>query len=95
MSKWLAIIPTLLLANAQILRADDIDQWLSAISKTGADAVGSREARAAADQLRDQGVVILPRLLDAMDTPNVVAANWYRTVFDDIMQKPGCIGQDP
>ncbi|MBB73404.1 MAG: hypothetical protein CMJ75_02695 [Planctomycetaceae bacterium] len=86
MSKWLAIIPTLLLANAQILRADDIDQWLSAISKTGADAAGSREARAAADQLKGQGVVILPRLLEAMDTPNVVAANWYRTVFDDIMQ---------
>ena len=86
MSKWLAIIPTLLLAHAPILLADDVDQWLNAISKTGADAAGSRAARAAADQLRGQGVVILPRLLDAMDTPNVVAANWYRTVFDDIVQ---------
>lgn len=86
MSKWLAIIPTLLLAHAPILHADDVDQWLNAISKTGADAAGSRAARAAADQLRGLGVVILPRLLDAMDTPNVVAANWYRTVFDDIVQ---------
>ena len=85
-AKWLAIVSTLLLANAPGLHADDIDQWLSAISKTGAGAAGSRAARVAADQLRDQGIVILPRLLDAMDTPNVVAANWYRTVFDDIVQ---------
>ena len=86
LSKWLAIVPTLLLANAPVLHADDIDQWLNAISQTGAGAAGSRAARVAADQLRDQGIVILPRLLDAMDTPNVVAANWYRTVFDDIVQ---------
>ena len=85
-AKWLAILSTLLLANVPGLHADDIDQWLSAISKTGAGAAGSRAARVAADQLRDQGIVILPRLLDAMDTPNVVAANWYRTVFDDIVQ---------
>ena len=57
MSKWLAIIPTLLLAHAPILHADDVDQWLNAISKTGADAAGSRAARAAADQLRGLGVV--------------------------------------
>ena len=85
-SQWLAIIPTVLLTTTTALNADDVDQWLNTISKAGPEAAGSRSARAAADQLRGQGVAILPRLLEAMDTPNVVAANWYRTVFDDVVQ---------
>ena len=66
---------------------DDMDRAISVISKVGAGATGSPEARIARDQLAQQGPNILPRLLLAMDSTNVVAANWYRTAFDEILDR--------
>ena len=87
MSQWSVIIPAVLLACSTTSHADDVGKWLATIAKVGPDGVGSRSARVAADQLSNQSVAVLPRLLEAMDTPNVVAANWYRTVFDDVVNR--------
>lgn len=66
-------------------RADEVDQLLrdvQAVSKQGA---GSPAARAAWEKLVARGPAVLPRLLDAMDTPDTVVANWLRTAFDRIV----------
>ena len=45
------------------------------------------QRRKARDELARRGVEILPQLLAAMDTSNVVAANWYRTVYEEIVAR--------
>ena len=67
--------------------ADDVDDAIRIIAKVGPQGAGSADARAARDRLAKQGVDLLPRLLVAMDTDNVVAANWYRTAFDAIADR--------
>lgn len=69
------------------VRADEVDDALAAIAKVGPQAVGSAEARQARDRLLGHGTEILPQLLVAMDTKNVVAANWRRTVFEAIVAR--------
>ncbi len=66
-------------------RADEIDQSLAILAKTGPQGAGSTAARAACDDLARRGTDILPRLLAAMETPNPVAANWYRTAYETIV----------
>src|SRR5262245_49552142 len=58
---------------------------LAVIARTGPQGAGSAAARRARDDLARRGVEILPQLLAAMDTSNVVAANWYRTIYEDIV----------
>ncbi|MGE0607188.1 MAG: hypothetical protein AB7O62_08860 [Pirellulales bacterium] len=65
--------------------ADEVDDDLAAIASAAPLAAGSAEARAACDRLVRHGTEVLPRVLTAMDTPNPVAANWCRTVFDTIV----------
>ncbi|MCC7424528.1 MAG: hypothetical protein IT428_30035 [Planctomycetaceae bacterium] len=77
----------LALAYVRISFADSVDSDLAVIAKSGPNGAGATAAREAAGRLRQAGVSILPRLLVAMDTPNVVAANWYRSVFDPLVQK--------
>ncbi len=60
---------------------------LAVIAKAGPQGSGSAAARAARDDLAKRGVEILPQLLVAMDTSNVVAANWCRTVYEDIVRR--------
>src|SRR5262245_58944994 len=60
---------------------------LATIARTGRQGAGSAEARKARDELARRGVEILPQLLADMDTSNVVAANWYRTVYEDIVAR--------
>jgi hypothetical protein len=60
---------------------------IAAIAKTGPQGAGSAAARQARDELAGRGVEILPQLLVAMDTSNVVAANWYRTVYEEIVAR--------
>jgi hypothetical protein len=67
--------------------ADELDDALAVIAKVGPDAAGSGAARQARDFLARQGPEALPRLLNALDTKNVVAANWYRTAFDAIAER--------
>lgn len=64
--------------------ADEVDDALAAIARVGPQAAGSAEARQARDELARRGTEILPQLLSAMDTTNVVAANWCRTAYEEI-----------
>src|SRR5436305_14446757 len=48
---------------------------------------GSPEGRAAWDRLSQAGPDALLPLLEAMDTPDAVRANWLRTAFDRIVDR--------
>jgi hypothetical protein len=78
---WLACV-----VSTSPLRADEVDELIAVVAKAGPQGRGSAEARIASRQLSKRDVEILPRLLHAMDTPNVVAANWYRTVYEAIVE---------
>ncbi len=60
---------------------------LAVIAKTGPLGEGSAAAKVARDELAKHGVEVLPKLLAAMDTSNAVAANWYRTVYEEIVAR--------
>jgi hypothetical protein len=81
---WFAAVVALL---PQVADADELDDAIVAIAKVGPDAAGSAAARQARDLLAQQSPQVLPRLLVALDTKNVVAANWYRTAFDAIAER--------
>jgi hypothetical protein len=68
-------------------RADEVDTLLKLIANAGPQSAGSAEARVASVQLKRRGVEILPQLLDALDSPNIVAANWYRTIYEEIIAR--------
>ncbi len=65
----------------------EVARQLAAIAAAGPGGAGSAEARAARDALTQRGMEILPPLLIAMDTTNVIAANWYRTVYEEIVAR--------
>ena len=69
------------------VRAVEIADDIETIAKVGPQAVGSKRARAAHDRLVQCGVEILPQLLVAMDTTNIVASNWYRSAFDQVIER--------
>lgn len=73
--------------------ADEIDRRLKQIAEVGPGGRGSPAAREARDRLAGEGVDLLPRLLQAMDTDNIVAANWYRAVYEDIIGR--ALSRDP
>src|SRR5687767_1529497 len=81
---WLTLALSLVSASAW---ADEVDDAIAVIAKVGPGAAGSAEARQARDFLARQGPPTLERLLIALDTKNVVAANWYRTAFDAIVER--------
>ena len=81
---WFAAVAALLV---QVADADEVDDAIAVIAKVGPDAAGSAAARQARDLLARQSPEALPRLLIALDTKNVVAANWYRTAFDAIAER--------
>lgn len=63
------------------------DSSIRTLSQAGPNGAGSAEARLVARQLVRHGPEILPALLAAMNTENPVAANWLRTVFDEIYDR--------
>lgn len=78
----------LLLASASAsLQADEVEKLIAIVAKAGPQGVGSAEARRASAQLANRGVTSLPSLLRAMDTKNIVAANWYRTAYEAIIAR--------
>ena len=86
--QWLGVTIFCVLSSAfALVQADEVDRLLETIANTGPQGVGSAEARAASEQLRRRGIEILPQLLRALDTPNIVAANWYRTVYEAIVAR--------
>lgn len=88
---------TLLLAAFTALAAsadDDVARLLKQVRAVGPQGSGSPEARAAWEKLVARGPGVLPALLEAMDTPNTVAANWLRTAFDRIVDRAAGKGID-
>ncbi len=82
------IIAFLLIALAvPAARADEVADLLAAVAKVRVTGEGSAEARAAAERLGRLGPDALPRLLSAMDGANVVAVNWYRTAYEQIVAR--------
>jgi hypothetical protein len=72
----------------RIAAADDtVAAEIAVIARVGPQGAGSPEARLARDELAQRGIEILPQLLTAMNTSNVVAANWYRTVYEEIVAR--------
>jgi hypothetical protein len=68
-------------------RADEVDRRIATIAAVGSQGKGSADARKACRELASLGPEVLPRLLSAMDTPNVVAANWFRAAYEQIVAK--------
>ena len=77
----------LLLGLAVLEPAYDPKPHLATIAKTGPKGEGSAPAKLARDELAKRGVEVLPPLLVAMDTTNSVAANWYRTAYEEIVAR--------
>jgi len=73
--------------GAMSLYADDVDDRIQTIRVTLAESKGKEPARDACRYLKRQGAEILPRLLAAMNTPDTVTANWYRTVYESITRR--------
>ncbi len=48
---------------------------------------GTAAGRAAWDRVAAAGPEVLPALLKAMDSPDIVAVNWLRTAFDHIVER--------
>ena len=67
--------------------ADDVSDAIQVISRTGEQGRGSAAAAAALGRLSREDITLLPRLLTAMDTPNIVAANWYRQAYEVIVER--------
>lgn len=66
---------------------DNAAEQLASIGRVGPQGAGSAVARKARDGLAKRDIAILPQLLAAMDTPNAVAANWYRTIYEEIVAR--------
>ena len=79
--------------SVSVSKADGIDDDLAAVARTGPGGRGSVAAGTATRRLSRNGLELLPRLLQAMDTDNIVAANWYRTVFETITRRE--LSRDP
>lgn len=81
----LAGLLTLVLTGTVV--SDDPGPDLALIAGVGPRGQGTVEARQARDRLSRRGPEVLPPLLLAMDTPDPVAANWYRTIYEDIVAR--------
>lgn len=81
------MLSAVLAGSAQHLFADDVDRDLEAIAAVGPNGKGAAAAREARQRLASQGTEILPRLIVAMDTQNVVAANLCRTLFEGAVER--------
>jgi hypothetical protein len=80
-----AALMLLCLAAGRAAAEDEVGALLKDITSTGPRSAGSEAARAAWDKVVARGPTVLSRLLEAMDTPDTVAANWLRTAFDRIV----------
>jgi hypothetical protein len=72
---------------ADDVAADDVAEQLAAIARSGPQGAGSATAQAASQALAARDTDVLPRLLRAMETENPVAANWYRSAYETIVER--------
>lgn len=86
--RWRCSILLVVIGLASGVHADDdVAEQLAVILRVGPNGAGSAAAKQARDQLAQRGLEILPQLLAAMDTSNVIAANWLRTVYDPLVEQ--------
>ncbi len=78
------LLPWLLLGAAPP-GEEEVARLLADVRAVRAEGAGSARAREAWDRLIEAGPAVLPPILEAMDTPDTVAANWLRTAFDRIV----------
>ena len=74
------------LTNGRIA-ADEVGDDLASIRGVGPGGKGAGAARQARDRLAKGGVEILPRLLGAMNVDNPLAANWYRSAYEQLVRE--------
>ncbi|MEE2990482.1 MAG: hypothetical protein VX715_07700 [Planctomycetota bacterium] len=86
MQRILLGVLLLCLLQPLAIAADEITEAIQVIAKTGDQARGSESAAAAVRRLTEEDISLVPRLLSAMDTPNIVAANWYRQAYEIIVE---------
>ena len=67
--------------------ADPVTDALQVLDRAGSQGKGSAAAQAAAESLLQHGIEILPNLFRHMDTENLVAANWHRYVYQQIVDR--------
>ena len=72
---------------ARIQAAEKVAEALQTLDQVGPQGRGSKAASQAADRLLQEGIEILPQLFEHMDTDNLVAANWCRYVYQQIVTK--------
>ena len=87
------VVGWLIVPAVCVSAADEIGDLLAAVARAGPGGRGSVAARTATRRLSRSGLELLPRLLEAMDTDNIVAANWYRTVYETITRRE--LARDP
>jgi len=85
LTPWL--LTAVLVSTTATVTADEVDEALAAIRQVGPQAVGSVAARQAHDRLARCGTEVIPKLLAAMDTTNVVAANWCRSAYEIVVER--------
>jgi hypothetical protein len=74
-------------ASISSAASNSVEDDIKTVLAVGPGGAGSADARIARDRLAEGGVKQLPRLLAAMDTDNPVAANWFRTAFEQIVRR--------
>jgi hypothetical protein len=80
--------PALLVPDGGMVgRAADVEAQLAAIAAAGPNGQGAQAASYAADMLSKCDAAILPRLLEAMDGDNPVAANFLRQAYERIVAR--------
>lgn len=72
---------------AGLAQAAPFDEALQIVLRAEKDGAGSSEASAARDLLARADAERLPELLRAMNSANVVAANYLRSAFDEIVKR--------
>ena len=79
---------TALACQLEVVGAEKpLDANLVKLLRVGPNGKGVAEAREAARRLSQRSPTFLPQLLRAMDTDDVVAANWVREVFQQIWDR--------
>lgn len=85
--KILLLVGLLRAIVGSVAAAETVDDQIAKIAAAGPLGRGSAAAQRAIHDLSQQGPAVLPRLLAAMDTGNIVAANWYRAAYERIVSR--------
>ena len=66
---------------------EGVRDWIAQVRQVGPEGARSEHAREAVEKLAKCGPDAIPALLEGMDTPDIVAANWLRSAFDQVVAR--------